>query len=190
MKKILLGTLLFVLLAAQTNPGQLTKQDRKFGVKYLTETKKNFLKAVKGLSEAQLNFKPTPEQWSIAECAEHIALSETLLWDLDQSLLKKPADPAKRAEVKVDEAKIIAMLTNRSQKAKAPERLQPTRQFATTAQAVAKFTQERDKIIAYLKTTQDPLRHHFGQYNVGTIDAYQGLVLLAAHGQRHVLQIL
>jgi hypothetical protein len=41
-----------------------------------------------------------------------------------------------------------------------------------------------------LKTTQDPLRHHFGQYNVGTIDAYQGLVLLAAHGQRHVLQIL
>jgi len=28
-----------------------------------------------GLSEAQLNWKPSPEQWSIAQCLEHLALA-------------------------------------------------------------------------------------------------------------------
>jgi len=42
----------------------------------LRETRAIFLEAFAGISEAQSKFKPAPDRWSIAECAEHVALVE------------------------------------------------------------------------------------------------------------------
>lgn len=190
--KILTVLFLSVLIFAfkADDSAMISKKERKFGIKYLTETKKDFLKAVKGLSEAQLNFKTAPERWSIAECIEHIALTETALFQMSQGALKKPAEPAKRSEIKVNEEQIIAKITNRSGKAQAPEFLQPTKKFPSTDAAIKNFTEQRDKIIMYLKSTQNELKTHFGAHPVtGTIDAYQVLILLSAHCKRHTLQI-
>ncbi len=56
----------------------ISKGDREFGMSALHASRKLFLDSVAGLSDAQLNFKPAPEKWSIAEVAEHIALARTV----------------------------------------------------------------------------------------------------------------
>ena len=63
---------------ADTNPAH---KDKKFLLNYLKQTRQDFLKSISGLSEAQWNYKPSPERWSIAECAEHITLAENFIRD-------------------------------------------------------------------------------------------------------------
>jgi hypothetical protein len=46
------------------------------GVQYLEQTRDGVVAAVKGLSGAQMKFKPAPDRWSVAEILEHIALAE------------------------------------------------------------------------------------------------------------------
>jgi len=50
------------------------------GIAELEGSKKAFLDATKGLSEAQWNFKSAPDRWSVAECADHIALAEGFIF--------------------------------------------------------------------------------------------------------------
>jgi hypothetical protein len=52
--------------------GRYPGGDRKSVLKALQAGSKVFLDSVAGRSEVQLNFKPAPEKWSIAEVAEHI----------------------------------------------------------------------------------------------------------------------
>jgi hypothetical protein len=190
MKTFLLLTTIMFFFGFQTIEPTISKQERNDAISYLKSTKTDFLKSIKGLSEAQLNFKPDSATWSVAECAEHIALSEKRIFEWGQSSLKNPAEPAKRAEIKLDEKTLIARVTNRSGKVKAPEYLQPKKHFSTTQEAAKAFTEQRSKIIAYLKTTQDDLRNHFVVHPLlGTIDAYQVIFMTASHGKRHTLQI-
>src|SRR5260221_13586536 len=50
-------------------------------IKYMQQTRKDFEESVKGLSEAQLNFKAAPDKWSVKEVSEHIVLAESYLGD-------------------------------------------------------------------------------------------------------------
>jgi hypothetical protein len=167
----------------------ISKGDREFGMNALNASRKLFLDSVAGLSEAQLNFKPAPEKWSIAEVAEHIALSEDYIFQASGEALKAPAREKMADPGKVDE-KILAAIPDRSVKATAPEPLRPHNQFKTTADAVAAFTTSRDAHINYLSETQDALREHYFKNPVfGDLDALQWILFMSAHTQRHVAQI-
>lgn len=67
---ILFIPLLFMNFTAVTP--ELTSAERKSAIDYLTSTKKDLLKSIKGLSEAQLTFKGSPESWSIKKCVEQL----------------------------------------------------------------------------------------------------------------------
>jgi hypothetical protein len=182
---ILLSGILVLPLSAEP----ISKGDRGAGTSALEASRKLFLDSVAGLSEAQLNFKPAPEKWSIAEVAEHIALSEEYIFQAASAALKTPAREKMADPGKMDE-KILSNVPNRSVKATAPEPLRPRNQFKTAADAVAAFTTSRDAHIKYLSETQDPLREHFlKQSAFGDLDAYQWILLMAAHTERHVAQI-
>src|SRR5579864_3304431 len=85
--------------AAPAFTQSITKEERERAITDLQATRKMFLESVAGLSEAQWNYKPAPEVWSVAETAEHIAVSEdTLLGLVTERLMKSPAQPEKRAE--------------------------------------------------------------------------------------------
>jgi hypothetical protein len=58
------------------------------------------------------------------------------------------------------------MLTDRSQKAQAPEMLKPTNRWSTQAELVKSFQASRDNTIKYVQTTQDDLRSHFTPHPV------------------------
>ena len=81
--KSLLGTLVALLLitgaAAAASAQEVSQAEKGRALQYLESTKKNVLEATKGLSEAQWNFKPAPDRWSVAQVMEHIAAAEDFL---------------------------------------------------------------------------------------------------------------
>jgi hypothetical protein len=158
---------------------------------HLHATRKMFLDSVAGLTPEQWNFKPAPNRWSIAECAEHIAISEDYIFGVIQNqILKSPADPEKRAEVKDKDEAVVKGVPDRSQKFNAPEPIVPKKRWPDPETLIAHFKAARDAHIAYIDTTQDDLRDHFGKHPaMGTLDAYQWILLMSAHTERHTEQI-
>jgi hypothetical protein len=187
---LLLPLLICSSFVPKTVDGTLTPQERKYAVDYYIQTRDRLLKDLKGLSPAQLNFTTDTSRWSVAQCTEHIALAENLIWQWVQMTLKQPATPEKRSEVKMTTEQLVAAVTDRSHKAKAPEMLVPSGRFPSTQAAIDAFNSRRDSTIAYIQTTQDDLKNHFIVHPAfGTIDLYQGLMLLAGHCARHTLQL-
>lgn len=166
----------------------LTRGERDRAMSELRATRKRFLDAIDGLSGLQWKFKPAPEVWSIAEIADHIVVSEGELFDMIQKkILTSPAKPDAK---KVNDEQVLKVMPDRSQKRKAPDFLAPAGKWATQSAAASEFKRLRDAHIAYADKTQDDLRAHFGEHSaVGELDAYQWLLVIAAHTERHVLQI-
>jgi hypothetical protein len=170
----------------------LTKEERDRAVDYLKQTQKDFLAATDGLSEAQWKFKAAPDRWSIAETAEHIAVTEQTIWELvSGKIMKSPATPEKTADAKGKDELILTKIPDRSRKAQAPEALKPTGRWATRAALVKDFEGQRAQEIAYLAETKEDLRSHFEEHPAfKTMDAYQWLIFNGAHCKRHTAQIL
>lgn len=168
----------------------ITETERKYAVNYFIEAKLRLLNDVKGLSEAQLNYKADSSRWSIAQCVEHIAISESMLWQWLQGTMAQAPTPDKRSQVKMTTPEIVTAMTDRTHKFKAPEMLQPSGKFPDEQTALNSYMNRRDSTIQYLRGTQDDLKDHFITHPVfGTVDCYQGFVMLAAHSVRHTMQI-
>lgn len=189
MKTLLLA---IVMLLSPMLDKTLSQAERDHAVAELEGSRKAFLEATSGLSEAQWNFKPSPDRWSIAECAEHIGVTETYILNLiTEQALKGPAEPEKRAQVQGKEAAMMAMAADRSSKFKAPEAIQPKRRWATSEEITKNVLENRARTIEFVSTTQEDLRDHFMDHPVfKTLDAYQWIVLTSAHMRRHTAQIL
>lgn len=183
-----------VLITAITSLAQtatLTAEEREAALKQLQATHDAFLQSIAGLSEKQWKFKPAPDRWSVAEVAEHIAVSESaLLGMVQKQVMASPAAPEKRAEVQGKDDVILKNVPDRSHKAQAPEFLKPTNRWATQADLTKAFEEERKATMDYVKTTSDDLRDHFGPHPVlGPLDGYQWILLISAHSERHTKQI-
>ena len=183
MKRVILSLALSV---APLLAGQLSQEDREFAMSNLHASRKMFLDAIAGLSEAQWKFKPAPDRWSIAECAEHIARSEDFLFQLaTDKVMNTTASPPQTPPARERDEAVLKMVTDRSQKFNAPEPLRPTGEWPAEEALVQHFKQSRDRTIRYAETTQDDLRSH----SMKDRDAYQWLLFLSGHCERHTAQI-
>ncbi len=189
MKKLILSLAVLALISFKTADTTLSAEERKFAIDHLTQSKEHLLKSIKGLSADQLNFKASPTSWSVAECAEHIAISEGMIWGMVEGGLKQPANPDKRSEVKMSDAQIVGMITDRTNKVKTQEMFEPSNKFGSHDAAVKDFVLKRDTHLEYVKTTQDDLRNRYSTLPFGTIDTYQVILFLSSHSERHVKQI-
>jgi len=168
----------------------LTQPERDALLKHLEQTRQAFLDSIGGLSDAQWTFKAGPDRWSIAEVAEHIAISETtILRIVTDQILKGPAVP--RDPNPVSDERLLAWLADRSSKFQAPEMLRPTNRWATRDALTRDFIAAREKTIAFVRTTTDDLHGHAAPHPVfKMLDAYQWTLLLSGHSARHTAQIL
>ncbi len=180
---------MLVMLSFTTSNTSLTKSERKFAIEQFKNSKTHLLSSIKGLSTAQLNFKASPESWSVAECTEHIALTENALFGMFEGALKTTADASKRSEVKMTDEQVIALVTDRTTKVKTQEQFVPSGKFGSHEAAVKEFVTKRDEHIKFIKKTQEDLRNRYQQLPFGTIDAYQLVFFIAGHTERHVKQI-
>jgi DinB superfamily len=169
----------------------LTTAEREAALNSLQATHDAFLKSIAGLSEKQWRFKPAPDRWSVAEVSEHIAVSEAKIFGLVQgTIMKSPLNPERRAEVAGKDELVLQKVPDRSQKAQAPEFLKPTNRWATRQELTKAFEDSRKATMDYVRTTNDDLRDHFGPHPLlGTLDAYQWILLISAHSERHTKQI-
>ena len=172
-------------------PVTLTPEEREVALKSLQATHDKFLQSIAGLSQKQWTFKPAPDRWSVAEVAEHIAVSEATLFGLVQKqIMMSPATPEKREQVKGKDEIVLQKVPDRSHKVQAPEFLRPTGRWATEADLTKAFEDSRRTTMDYVRTTNDDLRDHFFDHPVlGTLDGYQWLLLISAHSERHTAQI-
>jgi hypothetical protein len=189
MKHTIAALCLFTLVAPALIAQELTKEDRDQGVKYLEKTRDGVLGATKGFSEAQWNFKPAPDRWSVAEVTEHIAAAEDLLMKRLQDEAMKAPPRTGSEDVKAIDAFVLQAIPDRSHKAQAPEPLKPNNRFGSPKESLKHFTDSRAKTIAFLKKTND-LRQHATDSPLGKkLDAYEWLLFIAAHSERHTKQI-
>jgi len=197
MKRTLFFAGMVLMLALVSTTGllaqsaTLTAEEREAALKSLQATHDAFLKSIAGLSEKQWKFKPAPDRWSVAEVAEHIAVSESTIFGMVQGkIMQGPATPEKRTEIKVTDDQILKMVPDRSHKAQAPEFLKPTSRWATREELVKAFEDSRKATMDYVRTSNDDFRDHLGPHPVfGALDGYQWILLLSAHSERHTKQI-
>src|SRR5213080_1282681 len=187
-----LGGMLFALLmmagATAASAQEVTQAEKDKALQYLETTKKNVLEATKGLSEAQWNFKPAPDRWSVAQVMEHIAAAEDFLRTLaKEKVMLAPAGEAGRDVKKTDEV-VLAMVPDRTNKAQAPEPLLPTNRFGSPEGSVKHFVESRTTTEDFLKSTAG-MRDHVMESPMGKLDAYEFVLLVAAHSERHTKQI-
>lgn len=103
----------------------MTTEERTKLAGWMDESKKEFLAAIDGVSEAQWKWKPTPERWSVGETAEHIVLSEALLFANVTKALASAANPNWEEKTKGKTEIIEKVMAPRLGKATAPEPLVP-----------------------------------------------------------------
>lgn len=177
--------------AASAKAQDVSQNDKDRALQYLESTKKGVLDATKGLSDAQWNFKPAPDRWSLAELIEHLAAAEDMLRGVTQEqIMKSPAVPVRSAEeIKKSDEIVLAVVPDRSHKVQAPEPLKPTNRFGSPGEAQKHFVESRAATEEYLKSTPG-LRAHLGDSPLGKLDGYEFLLFTAAHSERHTKQML
>ena len=193
MSRLLVSVAGLACLSFGAFAGEPLEQGRRdFAMSNLHASRKMFLDATANLTPAQWAFKAAPDKWSIAECAEHISVSEDYIWGLvDKMVAGPPSDPELVAKTKGKDEMLVKMVPNREQKFQAPEPIQPKKLLADPTEYVTRFKARRDKHIAYVDTTTDSLRDRVSPHPAaGPLDAYQWILLVSGHTERHVLQIL
>lgn len=179
-----------LMLLVSTAFGQtLTQSDHDKGLQYLQQTRDGVVAATKGLSEAQLKFKPAPDRWSVAEVLEHITIVEGALYsNVTEIVMKAPAGAPDRDTAKID-AQVFAVVPDRTHKVKAPEQFVPTGRWPA-ADTLDQFLKTRERTTAFFESTPDLRAHVGGQSPLGPLDGYEWIMFIAAHSARHTKQIL
>jgi hypothetical protein len=167
---------------------ELSAAEKDKAIAYLESTKQDVLDATKGLSPAQWNFKLAPDRWSVAECMEHIAAAEDYIRGMiETGIMKAPPTPGR--DTAAIDAGIIANVPARKNKIQAPAEIQPNNRFGSPQGSIDHFVASRAKTEDFLKSTAG-LRDHTADSPTGQKwDAYEFILLIAAHSERHTNQI-
>jgi hypothetical protein len=170
--------------AASAGAVQLTDRDRQRLVAHLEMTGRWFVDEVTGLTLAQLAFKRTPDEWSIAQVIDHLLVVGPIYWDDLHAALKSPAGSRRSAN---SDADILWYGIDRTFREKAIPTEVPTGRVRDLTSALAEYRKNHERLLDYIKTTKDDLRAHVVARQGS--DAYQWALLISTHEQRHVLQI-
>jgi hypothetical protein len=189
MKKLLGGVLTLFIFLSGAESQTLSQADLDRALQYLETTKKNVVDATRGLSETQWNFRSSPFRWSIAQAMEHIATSEDVLRQSTEDQIKK-APPAADRDLKKTDDMVLEVIPDRSRRFQAPEQLRPTNQFGSPEASLKHFLESRAKTIELLKNTPDLRAHAVDSGLFKKLDAYQRILFIGAHCERHTKQIL
>ena len=199
MKKLSLLFILFLLVSFQEkeagmiNPTEIVEpnlKDKEFLLEYFEETRNHLEEITEDLSEAQLNFKPAEERWSVNQVLEHIVLTEAAIFKMTEDMMAQEPAPERRSEIKVSDEALISGIEDRSKKVKASAELQPTGKFSNPDMALDKLEEQREAMLDFIRdTSEDEMRNHVTDSPFGPIDAYQSLLFIAGHTARHTKQI-
>ena len=175
---------LLAVAAASAAPPAITPMERQRLVAHLEMSESWLADEVAGLSPSQLQFRRAPEVWTILEVLDHLVVSEAIYWENLQTAMK--AAPRSQPRLGTD-ADILWYGIDRANREKAVPAELPKGQVRDLGAALDTFRRQRAVILRYVKTTGDDLRGHLVERQ--GCDAYQWLLLISSHAQRHILQV-
>jgi hypothetical protein len=179
-------------LGIQGQAQEITPAERQGLLNHLQQSRAKLEQATKGLSPAQWKFKPKPFRWSAAECLEHIALAEELIFNYIKREVMQAPPPSSRdaAEVSRGDEAVRNTTSDRSIRFQPPEQTRPSQQTVAPDELLKQFHASRERTIEFTSTVEG-LRNHCVPGPAGAcMDAYQWLLLISGHSERHTRQLL
>ena len=188
MKRLVLLSLVSCLSAFGAD-ARMTPEERANALKWLEESRKEFLAAIDGLSEQQWTWKPAPTRWSVGEVAEHIVLGEASQFANVQKVLASTPDPDWEAKTKGKTERLVATLAPRLGRVQAPEAIVP-KGGMTAAQVKERFEKQRAEIVKFTAESDAPLKQYIiANPFFGPLNGYNWLIYAPLHTMRHDKQI-
>src|SRR5215468_283682 len=180
--------LIVCLLAAPLFAAPMTQEDREHLLVHFEMTTQMVAEQVHGLSPAQLEYKASPDRWSIREVVSHLAVAEPDYWRDIQKAVKAAPDMKDKKSAATD-ADILWYGIDRVVHTKTGGGHEKVDTYKNVDEALGKFQALRATMTEYIKTTGDDLRaHSFGEYG-SPIDSWQWMLEISTHAQRHIQQI-
>jgi hypothetical protein len=176
-----------VVLAWQISAGfsaaaPITAPERQRLVAHLEMTASWFIDEVSRLSPVQLAFRPAPESWTILEVIDHLVVVGPIYWEDLQNALKAPTG----RKTTNSDADILWYGIDRTNRESAIPSEIP-KGLRDLQAGLDAYRKQHARLLQYVTTTDDDLRGHFVERQGS--DAYQWVLLISAHEQRHILQI-
>jgi hypothetical protein len=190
MKHILLSLALVLALALSVfGATGMTDDDREHLLVHFQMTTQMVAEQVRGLSPAQLEYRASPDRWTIRECVSHLAVAEPDYWRELKDAVKAPANMnMKDKKSTATDADIMWYGIDRVVHTKTGGGHEKVETYKDMAVALAKFQALRATMIDYIKSTGDDLRaHSFGEKE--PIDSWQWMLEISTHAERHIQQI-
>lgn len=185
--RLLLMFLIVVQLSTFAKTSGMSEEDRQHLLVHFQMTGSMLEEEIRGLSPAQLEFRPGPDRWSIRECVSHLAVAEPDYWRELQDAVKAPPDMSKKKSVNSD-ADILWYGIDRVVHTKTGGGHEKVDTYKDIGEAMGRFQALRTTMVGYIKTTNDDLRaHSFGKNEV--IDSWQWMLEISTHSERHIQQI-
>jgi hypothetical protein len=192
MRKLFITTLVATLmLSSFAQQSKLWLEDnRKYLIDNLSRTRDSIVAETKNLSQAQWNFKESPDRWSINQIVEHLSIWELLLQrEISQALVAGPRSELNK-EARTDSAVVGFLMEENPHIA-----TEYTKPFTFTVPMglndgknnLTLFLKMRNEGIGYVDSTTADLRGYFLRPGRGNI--HQVFITIFAHTDRHLRQI-
>jgi hypothetical protein len=174
----------FVLGVSSALAASMTGLERQHLAAHLEMTGNWLADEVSGLSPAQLQFRPTPGSWSIMQVVEHLMIADPIYWRDFKNAMKAPPSSRKRSGTDTD---ILWYGIDRTQRQKAIATEDIKGKLHYLGAGLEVLRKVHGQMLQYIRTTDEDLRSHVVEREGS--DAYQWLLLISTHEQRHILQI-
>jgi hypothetical protein len=176
----------FLVVAGQAAPAAapLTDLERQRLVAHMEMTGQWLVDETSRLSPEQLAFRPSPDAWNILEVLDHLVVVAPIYWrDLQEALKTPPITPSAAP----NDAGVLWYGVDRTDHQKAIPGETPAGTVRDLRVLVERYRAAHRDRLRYARTTTDDLRSHIVAREGS--DAYQWLLLISTHEQRHILQI-
>jgi hypothetical protein len=179
---ITLVILLCHLAAGLSMAEEITSRERQRLIAHMDMTAGWLIDELSSLTPAQLAFRPAPESWTILDVLDHLVVVGPIYFQDLQNALKGPGG----RKTPADDADILWYGINRINREKAIPGELP-KGLSDLRTGLDAYRRQHARIRDYVRTTGDDLRGHLVERQ--GCDAYQWLLLISTHEQRHILQI-
>jgi hypothetical protein len=190
MKRIYTGVFAFLLTISAFAQEKWTEEDRAYLLQDLKRTKDLLINETNKLSEAQWDFKESPDRWSIRQIVEHINTWELLMTHEISRALSAGPQPALSENVKPDSVYAGFILEEKEHITTdytKPFTYSVPMGLVDGKTSIAWFLKTRGESIQFVSAATEDLRNHYSQ--AGRPNVHQRYITLSGHTERHVRQI-
>jgi len=148
------------------------------------------------LTEPQLNWKPSPDQWSIAQCLDHLVTANRAFFPTFDKVVSGEKEKTFWESLPWlpsfwGKLLIKSVAPESSRKLKAPRIFQPTSSDVDGA-IIGRFIEQQHRVISYMSATKDldveRIKISSPVTNLITYSLMDAYRIIVTHEKRHLLQ--